>query len=201
MTQRFLDKAYRDDTDMDRLYSDWAESYDAELEASGYASPRRCAEALAACDAPTDGTVLDFGCGTGLSGGALKRAGFETLDGCDVNADMLAKARERGIYRNLHEIAPGSDGLPGPTPDSIAAIGVIAPGHAPPETIDLLLGALPSGGRLVFSLNDHALAARSFEARIGAWTDSGSARCLFREHGPHIPAEDLGATVYVLQKG
>ena len=73
------------------LYDDWSASYDAEITENGYATPRRIAEALAQFADPS-APILDFGCGTGLSGLALKAAGFQTIDGADLSADMLKGA-------------------------------------------------------------------------------------------------------------
>ena len=51
-------------------------------------------------------TVLDYGCGTGLSGQALLNVGFQAVDGVDVTAAMVDLAREKGIYRNLDVFSP-----------------------------------------------------------------------------------------------
>ena len=45
-------------------------------------------------------TILDLGCGTGLSGAAFADMAA-VLDGIDLSPAMVAKARERGIYRKL----------------------------------------------------------------------------------------------------
>ncbi len=76
MAEKFLDKVYdAKGTDETRaLYDDWAASYDAEIAENGYATPRRCAEALAGFATDPSLPVLDFGCGTGLSGLALRAA-------------------------------------------------------------------------------------------------------------------------------
>ncbi|MGE0653859.1 MAG: methyltransferase domain-containing protein [Alphaproteobacteria bacterium] len=49
----------------------------------------------------TDLSVLDLGCGTGLSGVPF-RAIAKRLTGGDLSALMVEKARERGIYDDLH---------------------------------------------------------------------------------------------------
>lgn len=46
--------------------------------------------------------VLDLGCGTGLSGAALRGLAHR-LTGIDLSARMLARARERGLYDRLVE--------------------------------------------------------------------------------------------------
>ena len=203
MTQNFLDKAYtaRTADETRALYDDWSASYEAEVGKNGYATPARCAEALAAHSDDLTAPVLDFGCGTGLSGLALKLAGFATIDGLDLSAEMLAQARDKGAYRTLNVVEAGAN--LGHSPGdyaAIAAIGVIGAGAAPIDTFDVLMNGLSSGGKLVFSFNDHALDDPVNEARVSEWVDCGAARLLFREHGPHLPGIGIGSNVYVIEK-
>ncbi|MEO1200265.1 MAG: methyltransferase domain-containing protein [Pseudomonadota bacterium] len=185
----------------DAFYSDWAETYDAELVASGYATPGRCAAALKAHAPDLDIKVLDIGCGTGLSGSALHEAGFTNLSGSDVNPDMLARAERRGVYRTVWQADPEA---PFPfdtgTYDAITAIGVIGRGAAPISVLEGALSKLAPGGLCVFSFNDHTLEDPSFEAAVTAESDAGRFAIGFKEHGPHIPAKGLEATVYVLKR-
>jgi predicted TPR repeat methyltransferase len=203
MAEEFLDKVYsaRTAEETRALYDDWSRSYEAEVGKHGYATPGRCAEALAKYMSNLSLPVLDFGCGTGLSGLALKLAGFQTLDGFDLSEDMLEQARAKNTYRTLQQIEASADlpFAPG-TYAAIAAIGVIGAGAAPISTLDTLMTALGKGGLLVLSLNDHALSDRANEARICEWTDCGAARLLFREYGPHLPGINLKSNVYVLEK-
>lgn len=200
----FLNKVYdiKDQEQAIDIYQDWAKTYDQEIAENGYVTPRRCAEALADLSEDKSAPVLDIGCGTGLSGVALRQSGFQTIDGCDVSPEMLKIAAARpGLYRRLWEIdaenplpfAPGSYA-------AMAAMGVLATNHAPPSMIDDVLQSLTSGGLFVFSLNDHTLEDPGFEARIAENVDTGFARLLFKEHGPHLPGIDLEANVYVLEK-
>lgn len=200
--KRFLDGAYDlPDTATTRaFYDDWAASYDAEIAENGYATPRRCAKALAAI-ADAGAPVLDLGCGTGLSGVALAAAGFTAIDGAEPSAEMRARAEARGVYRAVLAIEP-DDPLPftAGAYAHVVAAGVISPGHAPPETVDKVLAILPPGGFLVFSLNDHALAEPEFPGKADQVVADGTARLVQRDHGPHLPGIGLEATVYVLQK-
>lgn len=200
MTDKFLDKVYdaRTAEETRDLYDAWSASYEAEVAENGYATPGRCAEALAKHLADKDAPILDFGCGTGLSGLALKLAGFTTIDGVDLSADMLAQAQDKQAYRRLTQIAPD-------TPISgdytaIAAIGVIGAGAAPISTFDLIMRALPRGGYFVLSFNDHALSDPVNEGRVSEWCDCSAARLLFKEYGPHLPGLDMKSNVYVLEK-
>jgi predicted TPR repeat methyltransferase len=203
MSGKFLDKVYgaRDAASTRDLYDAWSASYDAEVGGNGYATPARCAEALAKFTKDFSTPILDFGCGTGLSGLALKLAGFRTIDGLDLSADMLAQAETKNVYRRLSQIEAGSalQHKPGEYA-AIAAIGVIGAGAAPISVFHTLMKGLATGNRVVLSLNDHALQEPENEAGMNEWLDCGAARLLFREHGPHLPGIDLNSTVYVIEK-
>ncbi|NOD75460.1 MULTISPECIES: class I SAM-dependent methyltransferase [unclassified Ruegeria] len=203
MTDKFLDSTYSLDTpqETESHYKNWAATYDKEIEDHGYVTPTRVAAALWSAHPHPETQILDFGCGTGLSGQALRAVGFELIDGMDPTPKMLEEAKAKGVYRAL----TGFD-ITKPAPlkrgaySVITAIGVIGQGAAPAETIDVLMHALPKRGLFAFSLNDHALADHTYTCRITDWVDMGAARLLFREHGPHLPGINLNSDVYVLEK-
>ena len=203
MAEKFLDKVYDITTaaETEALYDDWAASYDDEMRDNTYMTPSRCAAALAQILHGPEAPILDFGCGTGLSGAALAGVGFQVIDGVDLSSGMLETAKERGVYRSLGQIsAEGPLGIEQGVYDAITAVGVISTGAAPAETLDTLMDLLKPGGLIVFSLNDHALADPSFEARVTAHVDGGTARKLYRDYGEHLPGHGLKSVVYVLEK-
>jgi len=184
------------------LYKDWAKTYEQEIRDNGYATPRRCAEALAAQADDRDAPVLDLGCGTGLSGEALRDAGFTTIDGTDFSAEMLEVAAAKpGLYRSLlqGDLANPLPAAPGQY-RHVAAVGVLSPSHAPAATIGQTVALLPSGGCFVFSLNDHTLADPSFQAEIERLVTNGQVEEIFRAYGDHLPGQDLKAEVVVLRR-
>lgn len=200
---KFLENVYDLNTadDTRRFYDDWSDTYDAEVAENGYATPARLAEALAEHVLNKRTPILDLGCGTGISGAALRDAGFETIDGSDFSAPMLAQAKAKGIYRTLLK-ADLTD--PMPFEDGaykiITAVGVLNPGHGPAEVLDAVLAKLPRAGIFAFSLNDHALADPSYEGRLMDHLDCGAAHLLFKDYGEHLPKIGLKSNVYVLQK-
>lgn len=203
MTEKFLDKTYQLGSEAETRdhYQRWAASYDAEIAENGYVTPGRVAEALWRVLPEPDTPLLDFGCGTGLSGLALRRAGFNIVDGVDPSSEMLGQARTKGAYRTLSALdlddrAPVTKG----SYRAIAAIGVLGTGAAPPETFDLLMNALDRGGLLAFSYNEHTLADARFTGKLNEWLDCGAARLLFRESGPHLTGKGLHADVYIIEK-
>ena len=186
--------------DTDAYYTQWAASYDDELTRQGYQTPRRCAEALRRFGSP-DAAVLDIGCGTGLSGAALAAAGFTDLAGTDVNTEMLNVARAAGIYRHtwvtdIDDPFPFARG----TYDAISAVGVIGIGAAPASLLRLSLEALATGGRMVFSYNDHALEVPEFTDALTDVISSGLAEPEFTDHGTHIEGLGSMSTVFVLRR-
>ena len=202
MNKQYLLDAYRTNTqdEVNSLYERWAKSYDQELVGHGYATPLRCARALSDHVKRRDEPILDFGCGTGLSGQELINVGLEVIDGCDISPKMVDLAREKGIYRKLWVTdSDSSPVVPIGQYKHIAAVGVISVGAAPISLMDDLIGALPSGGTLTFSFNDHALKDPSFEMRVFEYVDTGAAQLLFKEYGEHIPGIGLKSNVYILQ--
>lgn len=187
--------------DTQKIYADWAASYDADVAAWGYVTPTRLAIALRQVGANVEKPVLDYGCGTGLSGAALKAVGFDVVDGTDVSPEMLAKAEARGVYRQVWKGVPGTLGhIRRADYPIISATGVVSLGAAPPETLDLLVDALGSGGFLAFSYNDATLADRSYTDRLDVACLAPDIELVFEQHGPHLPAKGMGSTVYVLKR-
>lgn len=82
------------------LFDQYADRFDRDLTGTlKYRAPQAVAALLERC-AAGQGAALDLGCGTGLSGVALKAFAL-TLEGVDLSAGMVAKARARGIYDAL----------------------------------------------------------------------------------------------------
>lgn len=202
MTDKSLNTALwttRSVEDTVALYRDWAATYDADVLGSGYVTPIRAAAMLAqhrALETP----VLDFGCGTGLSGKALAEAGFACIDGTDITPEMLALAEGCGAYRRLWLSQPGEIDIKTGAYRAILASGVVSLGAAPPPTLALLVSRLAPDGLLVFSYNDPTLQDAAYMGQLQALIDDGTARLVAREHGPHLPYKGLGSEVIVLSR-
>lgn len=203
MTEAFLKQSYKLETvDHTRdYYRDWAASYDAEITENGYQTPRRCAQALARhCDNP-EASILDIGCGTGLSGLAFRSEGFVNLSGNDLSQEMLDIAKTRDIYNNLTladlnhplDFAQGSF-------DVIAAVGVISVGHAPPTAIEQMFDKLGPDGLFVFSINDASIADGSFIPAVDRLLTRDNAQLCEAEYDVHLPKIDMKSYVYVIKK-
>lgn len=202
MAGKFFDKVYKavgDDANRE-IYDQWAESYEADVGNEGYETPSRIAAALANAAPDRSKPVLDYGCGTGLSGAALAASGFSTIDGMDPSPGMLEKCRTRGLYRNLIEldlskpipVAPGDY-------QAIAAVGVISTGAGPASLMEVLINLLPTGGFLTFSLNDHALADPEYPAGVQNLKQSGH-KMILENYGAHLPGLDMKSMIYIFEK-
>lgn len=137
------------------LFDQYAPRFDADLEGRlEYRTPALLAALLAGAGIAADGArrVLDLGCGTGLSGIALKPFA-RRLEGIDLSPRMLAAAARRGLYEALHE-ADLLDWLPTRRAgfDLVAAADVLnyLGDLAPP--LAAIAGALAPGGAAAFSI-------------------------------------------------
>lgn len=175
-----LDAVYQAGGERDKLdeaYDDWAHDYDRDLWASGnpYIALMAC---LAGRYIPDRGArILDAGCGTGNMAGILHLTGYTNIVGIDASDGMLATARARGCYVELHKMLLGAEiALPAESFDAITAAGVLTHGHAPPESLDGLLGIARPGAPVIFSISQVALEEGGFGEKIagleraGAWS-------------------------------
>lgn len=82
-------------------YDQWAESYDRDLPKMGYDAPVRAAAIMVEQDVAVDAPILDAGCGTGLTGLELSKAGYRDITGIDLSLESLQAAEAKGVYRHL----------------------------------------------------------------------------------------------------
>lgn len=208
--KKLLARAYEVKTlqETERLYDDWAATYDSELIENGYMTPQRCADVLAALAVGRAGPTIDLGCGSGQCGQALKMAGFGPLDGADYSEGMLGMAAQTGCYRtlgrcNLMEPLGGQitrdAGFSAPYGNAVAA-GVLNPAHTEPSAIANILEIVAPGGLFVFSLNDHVYPGGGYQEAIAEKEADGAVRTVFKSYGGHIPQRGLNAWVVALQK-
>jgi len=172
------------------LYRDWAARYDADVLERGYHTPM-------ATHVEPGQPILDYGCGTGISGAALKACGLGPLLGTDVTPEMLDVARDKDIFDHLWLSTPGQlEGRYG----AIVAVGVVSLGAAPPETLDLLVDALDPGGILGLSFNDPTLADGRYDDALDEQIAGGALVRLSRDNGPHLDDMSMNSDVIVLRR-
>ncbi len=135
-------------------YDSWANTYDVDLENDWSFMPVNIARTLAQLlnDNP-NAAILDAGAGTGLVGEALSNQGYTNLTAVDLSEKMLALAKEKQVYQNLHQgnleepIFGNSISF-----DVIIAAGVFAYAHAGPKVLDNLFTLLKDQGLFLLTI-------------------------------------------------
>ena len=142
------------DAYVEKVFDQFAASFDTQLATLKYRAPELVAEALAAAlPAPSAQLdIADLGCGTGLCG-PLVKPWARTLVGCDLSGGMLERAAPRGVYDELvkAELVRFLVERPGAfdvllSADTLIYFGELAPMLAAAH------GALRPGGTLAFTL-------------------------------------------------
>ena len=203
ITKKFLDKVYnlKSQDQTNSFYKKWSSTYDSELFENGYITPKRCADALALLKINRNDPIIDIGCGTGLSGAALRDKGFTNIDGSDFSNEMLEIAKAKKLYHNLTlSTVEKPLNFDADKYSHVAAVGVFSPLHASPEMIEKMLKVAKVGCHFVFSLNDHTLENPHYEGRIRLLLASGKAKVVYKEYGKHLPKIKLNALIYVLER-
>lgn len=202
MAKSYLNDVYDGGTNDSReLYASWASTYDNEVQKNGYVTPERVAKALKDIVTNQSEVILDYGCGTGLSGFALQAVGFTNIDGLDVSQEMVSLAEKKSIYKKLTVFDPSTK-IPVHADQYkiITAIGVIGAGAAPLEVFDNLFSLLPPSGLFAFSFNDHTLSDPNYEGKVKQCLSSGQAIILHKSYGNHLPKANLKSNIYILKK-
>jgi SAM-dependent methyltransferase len=99
---------------------------------------------------------IDFGCGSGAMGLALRRAGSKRpLDGLDLSPGMLELARMTGCYARLDTVnllIPVDHALPVRAYDFAVTLGLIGDYMPYYAVLPLLVAAVPSGAPIGFGV-------------------------------------------------
>ena len=146
------------------VYDDWADRYETELlDDWGYTSPKMALTLLQRYFDINGSTVLDAGCGTGLVGELLARAGVGDLSGVDYSQGMLDKAKDKGVYHSLAKIDLNKEvPIASASYDAVTCIGTFTSTHVVPDALRELVRLTRSGGVVVFTVRDDYWEATNF---------------------------------------
>ncbi len=183
------------------VYDGWADRYDQELlEDWGYTSPKKAVQLLLEAMGSHDLKVLDSGCGTGLVGELLKKAGMSSLSGIDYSPGMLAEAKKKGVYDTLHTMNMNLPlRLPSNSFDAVTCIGTFTSTHVKPEAVRELARVTRSGGVLVFTVRDDYWQSTNFIDLVTELHISGIARIEQIRLEPYIHSEGSECRFVVLR--
>jgi len=192
-------KPSTDSAEVMQQYDEMAPTYDATLLNDwGYRAPAVAADLLAR-QVDLQSTILDVGCGTGLTGVELRRAGFTALHGVDISKPSLEAAAKKGVYDSL---VRGDLMEPLPFVDR-SFDGAVCVGVLSYITGDILFRELcrvvRRGGTLVLSHRTDLVVQREFGKLIaqlaaeGLWSPVETSANL-----PYLPGHpDFGADIEV----
>lgn len=181
LPKEILDIAWSN-TSEERLkeaYKVWADTYDkwangAQQDSSpGYVGHIRCAEIFNTAASELYGDIekknlklLDLGCGTGLLGQVLKeKYGFDNMVGLDLSEEMLAKSREKGVYKRLicsYVTNERVTDIENAEFDGVLAAGVFTPGQIKPTVLDEILRWIKPGGIICFTCRSDAYESEEY---------------------------------------
>lgn len=140
--------------DQREIYKNWAETYDAEtLGEFGWMGFKPAALEFAKRVLDKKSNILDAGCGTGLSGIALKEQGFTNIHGRDLSPEMLKQAEKTGVYASLSEVDLTSPIAVNEPFDAIFSCGVFGFGPPHPKHLHHLLDILKPDGYAIITVN------------------------------------------------
>jgi len=153
--------------ELSAAYAAWAAGYDRDTLAAGYCLPFQVLAWVSRYVRPEAGTLLDAGCGTGLSGPYLKALGYDRIAGLDFSEEMLKVAGSRNTYDDLRRATLG-EVLPWPDNHFAAffSTGVFTEGHAPASSLGELCRITRPGGIAIFTVRDKIFHSGGFASTI-----------------------------------
>ncbi|HET7411581.1 MAG TPA: class I SAM-dependent methyltransferase [Pararhizobium sp.] len=190
-------------------YDDLAASYDRQLDDWHYRAPDEAAAMLKACT-PPDASIFDAGCGTGLTGAALKAAGFTgPIDGGDLSSKSVALAKARGVYRSVSVMNFQEMPLPVAEKayDAAICVGVLTYIPDAGRLMRDFCRLVKPGGAVLFTHREDLFRSQDYEPMLagleaeGLWT-----RLTVTEPQPYLPcnpdfAEEIGVVFGLFRVG
>lgn len=101
VSDKWFKEGSQQSEEVEDYYNNWAKDYDKNIREWKYDAPEVSAQMLRKYS-EVDGTVCDAGCGSGLTGVALKEAGFDSIIGFDLTPDFADVAKTKGAYKDVH---------------------------------------------------------------------------------------------------
>ncbi|ETW95675.1 MAG: hypothetical protein ETSY1_29615 [Candidatus Entotheonella factor] len=170
----WLAQASTDSEEVAKYYDDWAADYNDTLVSWNYRAPVDIANLLKQY-VPTDHRILDAGCGTGLSGQALRDAGYRDIVGIDISADSLVIAEQTNVYRHVQTQDLQQTPFPFDTDsfDALACVGVMTYISEPAPVLREYCRLISSGGYLVFTQRTDLFDSQDYNAVMAQLEDEG----------------------------
>ena len=137
---------------VETLFDQYAKNFDhALVDTLGYRLPELLAETISSLDRPRFRLAIDLGCGTGLMGERL-RPFCDWLVGYDISAEMLTRAKAKGVYNVLMKADLQTLVYDGDKADLVTAADVFNYIGALDRMIAAVRGMVSPGGLFAFSV-------------------------------------------------
>lgn len=114
MDHTIFDKRNYPIVDVQQGYGEWSQTYEQIVQDE---MDLRLFNRVQSVDWMAQTEVLDLACGTGRIGSWLRGRSQAAVDGLDITPEMMAKAREKAVYRNLYQKSVTATELPDSTYD------------------------------------------------------------------------------------
>ena len=170
-------------------YDDWAVEYDKTLDEWEYQAPTDAAE-LFQKYVQTSGKILDAGCGTGLSGIALKRVGYSDITGIDISSKSIPIAERSGAYTRLLQQDLQEHPFPFATNefDAVICIGVLSYVEDVPSLFQEFCRLVRPEGYIFFSHREDFFEQKNYPAILKALEEQNCwTNILTSEPKPYLP--------------
>ena len=177
--------AARSSAKIAEIYDRWSSTYDEYMEKVGYRHPAICVSLFSRYVPTGEGPLLDAGAGTGLIGELMQLIGYGHIDGMDISEGMLAVARGKDIYSELHiaDMTRQLD-LPRSHYRGIISCGVFTTGHVGVEGLLPLIDVCMPGGHIVSTVKA-SIWNDGFASSVQELSDSGKVR-LIEQTDPYV---------------
>ncbi len=197
-----LSRVYDNPDDKQALFDDWATTYDNDLVNDlGYVADAEACRRFESLVPDRQARILDAGCGTGLVGRRLQRAGYRDIHGSDYAQKMLEEAAATGAYRSLaqHDLTQPivTDNLY----DAAIAVGVFAFSLPSAEHLGHITGCLKPGGIALVTVNGKAWHEVDWPAKLDGFEQRYTGvRLLEIETIDYLTGEGIDGRLLILQR-
>ncbi|XP_067942697.1 uncharacterized protein [Watersipora subatra] len=139
-------------------YNTNATNYEESMAAGDYSGPRLTASLLHKyLKGRLDAKILDVCGGTGLVIRELRKfASYNNADGLDAAENMMAVAKENGLYNNIFpQYFTLESDVPSNSYDALSSCGAFLPGHLKAEVVTKMCDIVKPGGYVVIVMRKH----------------------------------------------
>ena len=153
-----------------------------------------------------DARILDLGCGSGIVAQELHKRGYTNIDGLDLCAEMMAKAKEKDVYCSLIEGEMASEeckklNVAPNQYDAVTCVGVFTHGHVKGKGFNDILHVLIPGGLAFFTIRRLVFEDPTYDyaTKLNELCETNKWKLLAKDYNENYAVDD-GCWVFCCQK-